>query len=84
MNFKDNIKILEWNPRGLRTKLDLQKYCDDYNVFVINESWLVPGSQFKLKNFKLIRFDREDDRTRGGIVIFIRDGLIFERVDTEV
>lgn len=61
MIIEQNLKILHWNARGILHKqhilLDL---IQNYDIALINETWLHPNDTFILNNYSIIRADRND------------------------
>ena len=69
--------VLIWNARGLQTNLlEFQNYVYKRkpHIMCITETFLKPGTQFKLKGYAVYRSDRAQGRG-GGIAILINDKL---------
>ncbi|RZC42370.1 Exo endo phos 2 domain containing protein [Asbolus verrucosus] len=71
-----NTKIVTWNANGIRHKIDeLIAFVD---VMAINETKLNKNDKFKIKNYNVIRQDRDDGTRAGGVAIIIRKGITFK------
>ncbi|RZB38984.1 Exo endo phos domain containing protein [Asbolus verrucosus] len=76
-----NTKIVTWNANGIRHKIDeliafvSQNKAD---VIAINETKLNKNDRFKIKNYNVIRQDRDDGARAGGVAIIIRKGITFK------
>ncbi|NEV49196.1 hypothetical protein EUZ93_01570 [Wolbachia pipientis] len=78
----NNIKILQWNCRGIRGKLPfLQHICQNLDILCLQDTLLYPHSTFRINAFQSIRKDSEQPGQRG-ICILIKNNLIFNHVDT--
>ena len=75
----NDLKLLYWNCRSLKNKLDLLNHSNEYDIIIIVETWLKPKDHFNLKNFNIVRYDRCS--TGGGLAIFVRNNIIFDLVD---
>ena len=78
------LKIVHVNTRSVFHKLDeLKLSLKQFDIIVFTETWLknsVTDSQLKWDNFQLIRIDRArlDNKSGGGICIYIRSSIDFE------
>lgn len=64
--------ILQWNSRSINNKkTDLIKLINDHSVTVaaVSETWLRPGSRFKIPGFSCLRDDRNDGRAGSALLI---------------
>lgn len=53
-----DLHILLWNIRSIESKsTELEEIMDGNDILVGLESWLKPGSEFKLPGFKIYRKD---------------------------
>lgn len=78
-------KILQWNARSLRRKLyNLKVLARKCDIVCIQETWFeernMDGSllNFTLPGFEVIRKDREEDSSHGGVSIIIKKGIEFK------
>ena len=81
------LSVLHLNVRSLLGKMDqLRLLCErnGANIITLSETWLnkdIDDSEIELPGYSIIRRDRSE-RTGGGVIIYIRDGLVFsERND---
>ena len=80
-----SLKCFYTNIRSIKNKLDL--ICVDmassrYDIVMITETWLnaeTPNSELFMPGYDIIRRDRER-RTHGGILVYIRNSLVYETV----
>lgn len=71
-------KVIQWNCRSaVPKKSDIIYLINKHNVclFTLSETWLKPGSIFKIHGFSCIRDDRPDGY--GGVAILIRQAISF-------
>lgn len=77
--------ILQWNAKSLRPRkaelFHLVNKCHP-SVIAVSETWLVPGSQFRIPGFTCLRDDRADGYA--GSALFIRHSLPFSLVPLPV
>lgn len=71
-------KIMQWNCRSAVPKKHeiihlINKY--DTCLFALSETWLKPGSIFKIHGFSCLRDDRSDGY--GGVALLIRNTISF-------
>ena len=69
--------LLLWNARGLQTNLlEFQNFIDKKKpqIICVTETFLKPGTQFKMKGYVVYRSDRAQGRG-GGLAIFIKNNL---------
>lgn len=74
-----DLKILQWNARSvIANKGNLEQFLvsEQISIGIISESWFKPGSNVYIKNFYILRNDREDGR--GGVAILIKNNINFE------
>lgn len=77
-----SMRILQWNCRSIAPKLSEVTYLLNKNnvvVSAISESWLRPGSRFRVPGFACVRDDRDDGY--GGCAILVKNNFIFSVVD---
>lgn len=78
----DSLKILQWNCRSLSAPkiAELNKISNEYDILLLNETWLSFVNQKLLKNFVLIQRNRsrQDKETGGGVAIAIRENIEFD------
>jgi hypothetical protein len=71
--------ILQWNCRSIRNKKSdftflLNKYKP--SIIVLNETWLKPGSTFKVSGYSCLRCDRSDGRS--GTALLVNSSISFK------
>lgn len=77
----DPVAILQWNTQSLRRKKhELTHLISRFHpsVIAISESWLVPGSHFRVSGYSCLRDDRADGYA--GSALFIRRSLQFSQI----
>ena len=80
-----NLHILQWNIRSVT-----YNYADlifiickeNPDVFLLNETWLEPNKQFRIKNYSSIREDRADGY--GGLAILVNTGVPFQTLNIQL
>lgn len=73
--------LVQWNSHSLRPKKHeiLQMVASfDPVVFAISETWLLPGSRFRVPGFTCLRHDRDDGY--GGAALLIKSSVTYTRV----
>jgi hypothetical protein len=82
----EQFHCLYTNVQGLRSKLEelrhMHSHCN-YDLIALTETWLssdVTDAEIKLPGMEVIRNDRAN-RTGGGVAIYHRSDLQFERLD---
>lgn len=71
-----NIKVLQWNCRSVRNKLELLNNAQEYDIIIAIESWLKPETDFHISSFETTRFDRLDEKG-GGIAFFVKKHIVY-------
>ena len=81
------LSVVHLNVRSLLGKMDqLRLLCqrNGVDIMTLSETWLIKGiddGEIELPGYSIIRRDR-GERIGGGVIIYIRDGLVFtERND---
>lgn len=72
-----NVKIICWNARGIRNKIEeLYKFLDVHKIDIclLCETWLNPNISIRNQNFFCYRCDRME-RRGGGVAILIRKNI---------
>ena len=81
---KSSLRILQWNADGVNSKhheLQLRLKEGNYDICLIQESKLRPHQATPhIDGYSTIRLDRVSKNGGGGILSYIRDTLVFERV----
>jgi len=75
-------KIIFWNARSVHNKnIDLNHLInvEKPDVLALCETWLKNKDNFKLQNFKIIRYDRPEQI--GGLAICIKDNIQFKQIN---
>jgi len=81
MNISGDIRILQWNCCGIRSKLpQLQIIACEADIICIQESILWPNNNFWLKGFKVFRNDITSPNQRG-VCMLVRENLTFSNID---
>ena len=91
----DSLRVLQWNAGGLRARSTESLHflsSHPVDLICIQESNLYSSSSFRIPGFSALRFDRTHSRSgilssdtthaRGGVVIFVRQGLSFSELST--
>ena len=81
---KSSLHIMQWNADGISTKvseLESRLIKGDYDICLLQETKLRPGkSTPSIKGYVSIRTDRPRQDGGGGLLVYIKNSLIFERV----
>lgn len=77
----DPATVLQWNCQSIRARLPellhlISKFCP--SVIAVSETWLKPGSQFRVSGYSCLRDDRTDGRA--GCALLVRRTLPFSRI----
>lgn len=73
--------VLQWNCRSVvQNKSELHYLFNHHKPFIsaVSETWLVPGSIFRIPGYAILRDEREDGR--GGCALFIKNNLSFTQI----
>ena len=71
------LRIIQWNCRGIINKKgNLERILHNYDIVLLNETWLQNKTNFFLKKFNIIRKDRPN-HMGGGLIIAIREDIPF-------
>ncbi len=80
------LRILTSNVRGVIKNWDSIKQqidLDDYDILLFNEIWQIRDhEQLILENFNLANLAQREDRRGGGVLIFVRNTLKYEKLNT--
>lgn len=71
-------RVLQWNCKSIVPKKhEIISLINSHNIFLlaISETWLVPGSNFRMAGFNILRHDRHDGY--GGTALLIRNNHRF-------
>lgn len=71
-------KLIQWNSRSIRNKKqDIIHLINHYHpsILAVQETWLMPGSRFRVPGYACFRDDRNDGR--GGAAIFVSRKCIY-------
>lgn len=77
----DQVSILQWNAKSLRPRrAELQHLINKIHpsVIAVSETWLVPGSQFRVPGYVCHRDDRADGYA--GSALLVRHSLPFSLI----
>ena len=78
----NKLKIIQWNIRRLFSNLESLKNIIDIfqpDIIVLQETCLAIGIKFSIKNYDLIRKDR--DKRGGGVLIAIKSNLKWDKYE---
>ena len=82
---KGNLRILQWNANGIKSKIvELEMRMKSQNIDVaMNQETKMEKNQKspQIRGYVTIREDRIVDIRGGGLIIFIRESLVYEIVD---
>ena len=91
----DSLRVLQWNAETFQTRsTELLHFISSHPVdlICIQESSLNSSFSFRILGFSALRFDRSHSRSgifstdvtdaRGGVIIFVRQGLSFSELST--
>ena len=73
---KNSFKILQWNCRSIKNKLDFLNIASEYDIILLVETWLNDTDNFNLKGFTVVRFDRLYGGG-GGLAICIKNSISY-------
>ena len=84
-NYTAGIRVLQWNADGLRSKateLELMLQNHEFHIVCVQETKLLGNNQRtpKIKGYFSIRTDRPSLDGGGGLMFYIKEGVIFEVV----
>lgn len=74
-------QVLQWNTQSLRRKKsELLLLLDQFNpiIVAISETWLVPGSRFRIPGYSCLRDDRDDGYA--GSALLVKRSLPFNSI----
>lgn len=77
----DLVSILQWNTKSIRRrKHELLHLVNKFHpsVIAISETWLVPGSRFRVSGYSCLRDDRADGYA--GSALLVRRSLPFSQI----
>lgn len=77
--------LIQWNPRSVRSKhTELIYLINKYkpSILAISETWLEPGSLYRVPGFNVLRSDRKDGF--GGAALLIKCNYFFKTVNLPV
>ncbi|GIY01602.1 putative RNA-directed DNA polymerase from transposon X-element [Caerostris extrusa] len=83
-----SLRVGFWNASGIRRQLaEIIKFVSDHDLdlFLIQETFLQPGINAEIPNFKLYKNDRINIRSicaRGGTCIYIKNALVHHQIPT--
>ena len=76
----NKIRILQWNCRGINNKKgNFERIIHNYDIILLNETWLKQKNNFALKKCTIIRKDFSKN-IGGGLIIAVRSDLPFTSV----
>lgn len=74
-------QILQWNSQSIKIKKpELLNLIDQYKpaVAAVSETWLVPGSRFRVPGYSCLREDRDDGYA--GTALLVKRSLTFTQI----
>ncbi len=82
--YQNSLRILQWNANGIATKaneLGLRLKADRIDVALVQETKMKHHHRTpRLEGYSPIRCDRPNQDGGGGLLCYIKDSIIFERV----
>lgn len=77
----DPVVVLQWNSQSMRAKKHelvrlISKFCP--SVIAVSETWLKPGTRFRISGYSCLRDDRADGHA--GSALLIRRSLPFSQI----
>ncbi|GFS59777.1 probable RNA-directed DNA polymerase from transposon X-element [Trichonephila clavipes] len=81
-----SLKIGFWNANSLRNKIhEVREFVNEQNfdLFLVQETWLEPGIDPQIANYRLFKDDRIEfphTVTRGGTAIYCKNEIVHNRV----
>lgn len=81
------LKIVTWNANGILNKLDQLKlflFKHKVDIMLINESKLIKTDGLRIKNYSILRSDRNsNDNVRGGgVLILIKNNVPYKKINS--
>ncbi|GFS49816.1 nucleic-acid-binding protein from transposon X-element [Trichonephila clavipes] len=86
VHVKKSLKIGFWNANSLRNKIhEVREFVNEQNfdLFLVQETWLEPGIDPQIANYRLFKDDRIEfphTVTRGGTAIYCKNEIVHNRV----
>ncbi len=80
-----SLRVFSSNVRGLIKHWDpiSQINLNNYDILLFNEIWQVKDHEVLIiENFKLANLKQRDGRKGGGVIIFVRENIIAEKIDS--
>uniref|UniRef100_A0ABD2WJ56 Endonuclease/exonuclease/phosphatase domain-containing protein n=1 Tax=Trichogramma kaykai TaxID=54128 RepID=A0ABD2WJ56_9HYME len=78
------LSILQWNSRGIRSKVEAVNLFNQYEIIVISETFLKDEDIYQIKGYNIVRFDRNSNRERGGMAILLKSYLKYHTLYLDV
>ena len=75
------INVMFWNCQGIRLKrkeLELYLKQNNFDIVVLNETFLTKKVDFKIQGYNTINNDRST-RPRGGVAFLVKHGLVINK-----
>lgn len=79
------LKITHVNIQSITNKIDhvnLLLHNNNIDVLCLTETWLsdsIDDSELKINNYSFCRLDRLNDKSHGGILCYVKDGISFKQ-----
>ncbi|GFW53883.1 probable RNA-directed DNA polymerase from transposon X-element [Trichonephila clavipes] len=83
---RNSLKIGFWNANSLRNKIhEVRDFVieQNFDLFLVQETWLEPGIDPQIANYRLFKDDRIEfphTVTRGGTAIYCKNEIVHNRV----
>lgn len=75
------LRIIQWNCQSLTKKLpELEFRSQNFELIMLSETWLRKSDRINIKNFDILRSDRNLSRG-GGVAILINNSIKYSHVD---
>lgn len=76
-----SLRIAQWNARSIKSKIpELLFRSNNFDLFIISETWLTPLDKICIKGFDVVRQDRFGYSGRG-VLILIRSSLRYQIIN---
>ena len=79
----DNIKILQWNCNGLRSRIDdiKQLLIHNFDIICLQETRLTNNCKFSIPGYNILRKDRPNGQLGEGQITAIKKNLFYDKID---
>lgn len=78
-----NINVCSWNCNGalINKKVTIENFLikNKIDILMINETKLIAKDKFKMKNYAVLRADRNNITRAGGVIVLIHESIPFTK-----